>query len=112
MANEKFSLKWNDFESNISTSFQDLYDNKNFFDVTLACDDDQIQAHKVILSACSSFFRNILLRNPHPNQLLYLKGVQIEHLRHVITFMYKGEASVMQEELNFFLAWQLWKSLM
>ena len=29
-----------------------LRDDKDFFDVTLACDDDQIQAHKVILSAC------------------------------------------------------------
>ena len=74
MASEKFCLKWNDFESNISVAFRGLRDDKDFFDVTLACEDEQIQAHKVILAACSPFFRNILRRNQHQHPLLYLKG--------------------------------------
>ena len=57
MGSEKFCLHWNDFESNISSSFRELRDDKDFFDVTLACDDEQIHAHKVILSACSPFFQ-------------------------------------------------------
>jgi hypothetical protein len=55
MNSEKFCLRWNDFEGNISAAFRELRDDKDFFDVTLACDDEQIQAHKVILSACSPF---------------------------------------------------------
>ena len=35
---EKFCLKWNDFESNISSSFKDIKDEKDFMDVTLACE--------------------------------------------------------------------------
>merc|ERR1711892_1437093 len=101
---EKFCLRWNDFESNISGAFRELRDDKDFFDVTLACDEDQIQAHKVILSACSPFFRNILRRNPHPNPLLYLKGVKFTDLQYVLNFIYHGEVSVGQEELNTFLA--------
>ena len=54
---EKFCLRWNDFESNVSTAFRELREEKDFFDVTLACEDEQIHAHKVILGACSSFFR-------------------------------------------------------
>ena len=104
MAHEKFCLRWNDFESNISSAFRELRDDKDFFDVTLACDDDQIQAHKVILSACSPFFRNILRRNPHQNPLLYLKGVKYSDLQAVINFMYHGEVKVSQEELNSFLS--------
>ena len=46
-------------------------DDKDFFDVTLAWDDEQIHAHKVILSACSPFFRNILRRNLHQNPILF-----------------------------------------
>jgi hypothetical protein len=46
-ASEKFCLKWNDFETNISGAFRELREEKDFFDVTLACDDSQIQAHKV-----------------------------------------------------------------
>ena len=53
---EKFCLRWNDFENNISKAFGELRDDKDFFDVTLACDDDQIQAHKVILSVRPPFF--------------------------------------------------------
>jgi len=104
MSTEKFCLRWNDFESNISVAFRELRDDKDFFDVTLACDDEQISAHKVILSACSPFFRNILRRNPHQHPLLYLKGVKYTDLQSVLNFMYNGEVNVAQEELNSFLA--------
>lgn len=101
---EKFCLRWNDFESNINTAFRELREDKDFFDVTLACDDDQIQAHKVILSACSPFFRTILKRNIHEHPLLYLKGVKYSDLTAVLNFMYHGEVNVAQEDLNSFLA--------
>ena len=104
MATEKFCLRWNDFESNISVAFRELRDDKDFFDVTLACDDQQIQAHKVILSACSPFFRGVLRRNPHAHPLLYLKGVKFTDLQAVLNFMYHGEVNVAQEELNSFLS--------
>jgi len=103
-SSEKFCLKWNDFETNISGAFRELREDKDFFDVTLACDDDQLQAHKVILSACSPFFRTILRRNKHEHPLLYLKGVKYADLVSVLNFMYHGEVNVAQEELNSFLA--------
>jgi len=104
MGTEKFCLRWNDFESNISSAFRELRDDKDFFDITLACEDEQIQAHKLILSACSPFFRNILRRNIHQHPLLYLKGVKYTDLQSVLNFMYHGEVNVAQEELNSFLA--------
>merc|ERR1712086_1006179 len=104
MGTEKFCLRWNDFESNISVAFRELREEKDFFDVTLACDDSQIQAHKVILSACSPFFRNVLRRNPHQHPLLYLKGVKYKELLSILNFMYMGEVNVAQEELNSLLS--------
>ena len=104
MSSEKFCLRWNDFEGNISSAFRELREDKDFFDVTLACADEQIQAHRVILSACSPFFRNVLKRNPHQHPLLYLKGVTYNDLQSVLNFMYHGEVNVAQEELNSFLA--------
>jgi len=101
---EKFCLRWNDFENNISSAFRELRDDKDFFDITLACEDDQIQAHKVILSACSPFFRTVLRRNPHQHPILYLKGISYLDLQSVLNFMYHGEVNVAQEELNTFLA--------
>ena len=104
MNSEKFCLLWNDFETNISTAIQELRDDKDFFDITLACDDEQIQAHKMILSACSPFFKNILRRNPHQHPLLDLKGVKFNELQSVLNLMYHEEVNVAQEDLNSFLS--------
>jgi len=103
MANEKLCLRWTDFESNISGALKELREDEGFCDVTLACDEDQIQAHKVIISACSPFFRTVLQRNPHAHPLLYLKGVKLSDLKLILDFMYNGEVNVAQEELNSFL---------
>merc|ERR1712142_285589 len=105
METEKFCLRWNDFESNISSAFRDLRDDKDFFDLTLACENDEkVQAHKVILAACSPFFHHVLRHNPHHHPLLYLKGIRHTDLMSVLSFMYHGEVNVAQEELNSFLA--------
>jgi len=103
METDKFCLRWNDFESNISSAFRELREDKDFFDVTLACEDDQIEAHKVILSACSPFFKTVFKRNRHQHPLLYLKGVKFTDLVAVLNFMYHGEVNVAQDELNNFL---------
>ena len=61
---DKFCLKWSQFAENISQSYKEMREESTFFDVTLACDDDfQIEAHKVVLSASSTFFKNVLKRN-------------------------------------------------
>ena len=51
----------------MNTSFANLKEDKEFADVTLVCEDDQqVEAHKVILAASSPFFENILKKNRHP----------------------------------------------
>jgi len=103
MSVEKFCLKWNDYEKNISTAFKDIRDENDFLDVTLACEDEQLKAHKVILSACSPFFKEVLRRNNHPHPLLYLRGVSLNDMKAVLNFMYHGEVNVAQDDLNSFL---------
>ena len=58
---QKYSLKWNDFTSNVTSTFKDLHARQDFVDVTLACSDGhKLDAHKVILSSVSTYFRDIL----------------------------------------------------
>ena len=104
MSSEKFCLKWNDFERNISLSFREIREENDFFDVTLACDDEQIRAHKLILSACSPFFKDVLRKNPHHHPLLYLRGIKFRDIQSILQFMYHGEVNVAQEDLNSFLS--------
>ena len=104
MTAEKFCLRWNDFETNISSAFKEIRDDKDLFDCTLSCGARQLQAHKLILSACSPFFKTVFKQNPHNHPLLYLKDIQFDHLQSVLNFMYHGEVNVAQEDLNNFLA--------
>ena len=102
-SSEKFCLRWNDFEVNISNAFHDLKEEKDFTDVTLACADNQVEAHKVILAASSHFFKRILKKNPHSHPLIYLKGIKASDVEAVLKFIYQGEVNVEQANLNTFL---------
>ena len=55
---EKLCLQWNDFKENVYSACGSLRNDKEFTDVTLACEDgQQLEAHKVILAF--STVRNI-----------------------------------------------------
>ena len=76
----------------------------DFTDVTLACQNDKwVKAHKVILSSSSSFFRDLLLCNPHQHPLVYLKGVNIKDLQAILQFIYLGETKVEKDMVSSFL---------
>jgi len=100
---EKFCLRWNDFETNISTAFREIREEKDLFDCTIAVGSKQLQAHKLILSACSPFFREIFKQNPHQHPLLYLSRIGFDDLKACLNFMYHGEVNVAQDDLNTFL---------
>ena len=102
---EKLFLQWNDFQVNIKGAFGNFRKDENFNDVTLVCEDGkQIEAHKVILAVSSPFFQKLLGGNKHPHPLVYMKGIEFVHLLAILDFLYRGEANVLQENLDSFLA--------
>ena len=103
METEKFCLRWNDFETNISTAFKELREDKDFFDVTLACDDETVEAHKVVISACSPFFRHILAKAKQAHPFIYLKGILHQDLLALLDYMYDGATKVATEDVNRFI---------
>ena len=104
MIEESFSLSRNDFDVSAPTALKNLWTDQNFTDVTLATvDNKQIQSHKVILSASSPFFKNILLQNTHQSPLLYLKGIKYQHLQKILEFIYLGRCDVQKCDLEDFL---------
>ena len=89
---EKFSLKWNDFQSNVISVFSQLRTKSSFQDVTIVSDDrKQVSAHRVVLSACSVYFNDILSQNTHSHPLLCLEGINFSELSNVIDYIYYGE---------------------
>ena len=104
MANQSLCLSWDDFQDQERASLQELRNDTDFTDVTLACEDQNIKAHKVILPACSLFFKKLLKAYPHPHPLIYMKGMRSSHLTVIIDFLYLGEANIFQEDLESFFA--------
>jgi len=103
---EKFCLKWNDFHSNVSKSFG-LFRNEDYLhDVTLVSDDHkQVSAHKLVLSACSEYFKDIFKQNNKPNAhpLICLDGISSGDLNNIMDYIYNGEVQIFQENLDRFL---------
>ena len=56
-----------------------------------------------MLSACSSFFKNILKTNKHAQPLIYLSGVSSANLGFVLDYIYHGEINIYQDQLDTFL---------
>ena len=104
---EKFCLKWNDFHSNVSKSFGVFRNEDYLHDVTLVSDDHkQVSAHKLVLSSCSDYFKNILKLSNKPNAhpLLCLDGISSDDLNHIMNYIYNGEVQIFQENLDRFLS--------
>lgn len=57
MSVQQFCLRWNNHQPNFISVFSSLLHNEALVDVTLAAEGRQLQAHKVVLSACSSYFQ-------------------------------------------------------
>ena len=56
---DELCLKWDNFQSILTDTFDQLRQSEDFVDVTLACEGRTIKAHRVVLSACSSYFKHI-----------------------------------------------------
>ena len=104
---ETFSLKWNDFQESISSSLGDLLHCADLQDVSLQCGHQTLQCHRLVLAACSDWFRQIFKtlsssNTRHP--VIVLWDAAARDMSLLLEFMYNGVVSVKQEHLNSFLA--------
>lgn len=118
---QHFCLRWNNYQSSITSAFENLRDDEDFVDVTLACDGKSLKAHRVVLSACSPYFRELLKVNKiilyvrHVPMLFLLQSTPCKHpvivlqdvawtdLHALVEFIYHGEVNVHQRSLSSFL---------
>ena len=97
----KSSVRWKKFHTNITEYIKHEND---FVNVTLACDgNQQIKAHKVILSAGSLFFRDVLASAKHPEPFIFLSGIRKHELEKIVEFLYIGETNIATKDLERFL---------
>ena len=97
---ESFNINYNKYQENLSRSFRAIRELEYFHDVTLACDDGEINAHKLLLYAGSELFEKMLPRFNNPNPFIYLKGLKVRDLESILNFVYFGEVKLHAEDLS------------
>ncbi|KAK2715412.1 uncharacterized protein LOC136043874 isoform X2 [Artemia franciscana] len=100
MDQKELCLKWNNYTDVYKGSFATLLNLEHFTDVTLSCDNQIIKCHRLVLSACSSYFENLLVSNSQSQPIIILKDVKFCDLQALVKFMYMGEVSVTQAQFN------------
>jgi len=101
---QQFCLKWNNYSSNMTSVFKELLENEQLCDVTLTAQDQTIKAHRLILTACSGFFKKAFSSvQPWQQPVVFLKDMKYADLKGIIEFIYNGEVSIDQGALTSFL---------
>ncbi|XP_043275559.1 protein bric-a-brac 2-like isoform X8 [Venturia canescens] len=102
-SSQQFSLRWNNYLKHITCAFDTLRTDEDLVDVTLSCEGKRIRAHKMLLSACSTYFRDLFKENPCQHPVIIFRNVKFDDLAALVDFMYQGEVNVVQEQLASFL---------
>ena len=104
MTAEKYSLNWHTFSEHLHSMFKDLYQQGEYADVTLVCDDQtQFKAHKIVLSACSPVFKEIIDNNPTQHPKISVNGIQSYEIESILQFMYLGVGQFYHERMDKFI---------
>ncbi|CAH1183775.1 unnamed protein product [Phaedon cochleariae] len=100
---KQFAVNWNNHMCHVKNAFDNLLINSELIDVTLYAEGTKIGAHKMLLSACSSYFRNLFREFPQEHPIIVLKGIKCEVLTDILKFIYSGEVSVDSEVFDSFI---------
>ncbi|XP_043211669.1 B-cell CLL/lymphoma 6 member B protein-like [Amphibalanus amphitrite] len=97
---DAYRLKWQTHVPSLCTEFMELRKNESYVDVTLVCRGGQIKAHRLLLSSCSPLLERLLAANQEPEATLILPDLQISCVRSLIEYVYTGEISVADCEID------------
>ncbi|CAG9864651.1 unnamed protein product [Phyllotreta striolata] len=97
---QQFCLRWNNHQSTLVSVFDTLLEKGVLVDCTLAAEGKYLDAHKVVLSACSPYFEALLSKHYDKHPVLILKDVKFQELRAMMDYMYRGEVNISQDQLG------------
>ena len=95
-------MKYEKHLENLAGAFYRLRSDAHFCDVSIACEDQVFEAHKLVLSASSLVFKQILKKHSHPHPLIFLRGIRAVDMDALLQFVYCGEVKVRQDQLKSF----------
>ncbi|KAK9878052.1 hypothetical protein WA026_020680 [Henosepilachna vigintioctopunctata] len=96
----QFCLRWNDHQSTLVAVFDRLLENEALVDCTLAAEGKCLNAHRVVLSACSPYFELLLSKHYDKHPIVILQDVKFQELKAMMDYMYRGEVSISSDQLG------------
>ena len=94
---------WRSFENDSIQSRKEWFQKGQFADVTLVSDDMvPFHAHRIILGSSSELLNTLFELTNDAKQVLFLKGISKIHLESVLKFIYLGETSVSDDQVEEF----------
>ena len=101
---QNLNISWHGYSNHFREIMHGMIKNSDLTDVTLVCDDQKLLiAHKVVLSASSPVFQNIINNFTQNHSMIYLRGIQHQEIESLLDFMYLGVATFSQERIDEFL---------
>ncbi|XP_065584934.1 zinc finger and BTB domain-containing protein 44-like isoform X3 [Artemia franciscana] len=104
MEQNEFCLKWTNYANAYKGNFAALLNNEHFTDVTLSCENQNIKCHRLVLSACSSYFENLLISHSDSHPIIILKDIKFCDMQALVKFVYTGEVTVAQAQVKSLLS--------
>ena len=105
MGYEEVNLSRDSFQTDTSLLLENLWNYRNFSDITLATNDKQeLKVHKAVISSGSKLFQNLLQSKSDETRYVFVSDVEHRYLEMVIKFIYLGWCDVGQEVISEFLA--------
>ncbi|XKL59291.1 hypothetical protein PGB90_000307 [Kerria lacca] len=97
---QQFCLRWHNYQSSLLATLPQLLDGDDLTDVTLCAGSRSLKAHRVVLSACSEYFKELFKElGPSHHPVIVLPGVEFADLCALVTFMYSGEVNIYESQL-------------
>ncbi|XP_039287438.1 protein bric-a-brac 1-like [Nilaparvata lugens] len=94
-----YSMKWENYLYHVSDLFNQLLQTGSMSDITLYAEGTKINCHKILLSACSPYFQEILSDVGSEKTAIVISGIEGEDVKSCIEFIYKGEINVKADRL-------------
>ncbi|KAB7494326.1 Longitudinals lacking protein [Armadillidium nasatum] len=103
--NSQYCVLWNNYHTFLSDSVKLLQENQQFIDVTLVtAEGNYINAHQLVLAACSTFFRSFIKANSAKHPIILLPSdIRFPELKAMVEFMYTGQVCIQQDRLQAFI---------
>lgn len=98
------TLHYGKHHATIIEEIKTCFTSENFADITFICDDKTaLSAHKLIMASASPLVRRILGESVHAHgpSVVLIPGIKSCHFRHLLDFLYNGQACIKVRKLSF-----------